>query len=711
MRYAILLLAVSCAASSKETELYDVSSDAPEVFEVAPESVSQIEWTVSEDPLAIHLTMDGRPVASFTAPDGHAFYLFDSETLLPVDLVTPAVAERTGDRTIILLATGDGRRVSIEVRPDKEGAAEISFTVEGKKEHELLGARIAVTPEEGFYGLMERVVPGGQHESWKPGITRGFDLRGLEVEMFVRPTVAVYSPFLVSSSGYGVFVKSDWPGTFDLARYDPSVMDIRYEGPSLLINIIPGPALMDVTARYARIVGTTILPPKWAFGPWRWRDEHMNMDFLYDGTPNPLPFNSMVVEDVLMMEAFGIPCSVYWVDRPWGPGPFGYDDLEWDEIRFPNPKQMIEWLAARNIRFLLWIVDWAVGPKMLAEAEAKGYLTTAEFPSQSGARLIDLTNPDAVTWWQDALGVRLADGLAGFKCDRGEEKEPDGLIVQGTYYDGTSFREGHNANPLWYAKAVYGALERAGLTEWVTIFRAAWTGSQKYTMVWAGDTNSSEWGLRSAIIGMLRSAVMGFPLWGSDTCGYSGTPDREVCMRWLAFSAFSPLMEVGPTWDLAPWAWPEANAEPYDEELIATWILYANVHDSLKDYSYEQAKKAHEDGTMFVRPMIFAYPDREEYKDMFDQYLFGPDILVAPVWQKGMTEREVHIPPGTWVDAWTRKSLTGPKTVVASAKKHQIPVYIRQGAAVDLGDLNQMWEAALVRAHQRPDLSKLAVWP
>jgi len=345
---------------------------------------------------------------------------------------------------------------------------------------------------------------------------------------------------------------------------------------------------------------------------------------------------------------------------------------------------------------------------MLPEAQAKGYLTTAEFPSQPGAGLIDLSNPEAEAWWQDALGVRIADGLAGFKCDRGEEKEPDGLVVTGSYHDGTSFREGRNVNPVWYARAVRGALDRAGAAESVTIFRTAWAGSQRYAMIWAGDTDASEWGLRSAIIGLLRSAAMAFPLWGSDTCGYSGNPTHETCMRWLAFSAFTPLMEVGPTYSFAPWAWPEAGGKPYDESLIAAWILYARLHDDLRDYSYAQARKAHVDGTMFVRPLVFSYPERPEYRDVFDEYLYGPDILVAPVWRNGVTRRDVHVPPGAWLDAWTRVRVTGPQVVSVDTPEHLIPVFVRDGSGIDLGDLPARWEAALETARTPPDLASLA---
>ncbi len=692
----------------------DVPADVQRDVSADVTAPTALGWTIDREAVAVRLTWGETPVASLAGGSGKpAFYLFDTSTGTRTDLVGPAVAATDGDATTLSLSTSDQRAATVRIEPAAEGAVRVTFRVDGRTATERLGADFAVSADEAFYGAMERVVPGDQSGSWAVGLTQGLDLRGLAFDLFVQPSLAAYSPFFVSSAGWGAWIESDWPGGYDFGKADPHAVDLRYEGPALVLRILPGPSPMDVTARYARAVGTTILPPKWAFGPWRWRDVNYNSSTFYDGTTNRTPYNTSLVEDVLMMGAFGIPCAAYWIDRPWGPGSFGYDDLQWDETRVPHAQQMLAWLGTRGTKLLLWIVDWAVGPTMRPEAEAKGYVTTGEMPgSQDGADLLDLTNPDAVAWWQDALGARLKEGVAGFKCDRGEEKEPDGIVVTGTYHDGTSFREGHNGSPRRYAAAVHGAFQRAGIDDAIAFFRAAWVGSQQHAMIWAGDTDASEWGLRSAIIGMQRAAAMHFPFWGSDTCGYLGyQAPREVCMRWLAFSAFSPLMEVGPTSDTGFWArLPDGSVDdwtPYDEPLIAAWILYANLHDSLRDYSYAQAVKSHQDGTMLVRPMAFAFPGHAEYRDLWDQYLYGPDLLVAPVWQPGTTTRDVHVPEGTWRDAWTGQSVTGPTVVTVDVPMQKIPIFVRDGSGLDLGNLDVKWAAALATAHVPPDLGAL----
>ncbi len=700
---ALVLACPACTDKSKnpaadivETKEFDLPRE-----EIVPDP--DPTFLLFEDEFAAEFQFQGQLLTALRAKEGSGLYLCQGSTR--TGLTGGPTVSQEGQTSVLMYETEDGRTAHVKVGPGPEGGATVSFSVAGKTDKERLCADFSVGAGEGFYGLMERVVQGQQEYSWTAGMTEGLNLRGQDVELLIMPTVSVYSPFFVSSAGYGVFVDSDWPGTYRLGTRDDEIVSIEYEGEVLDLKVFPGPTPLEATARYSRAVGTTILPPKWVFGPWRWRDEVFHLPEFYDGTPYGGPYNSMVVEDVLMMKALGIPCTLYWVDRPWGPGPFGYDDLLWDEDRLPDPLDMISWLDGEGLKFMLWVAPWAVG-EMAQEAVDKGYNVDPAFPSSpDGAELLDLTNPDAVSWWQEKLGARIKEGVVGFKLDRGEEKVPFGVMVQGEYDDGRSYREGHNAYPELYAAAVHGAFEKAGAEEFVVMPRSGWVGTSSHAVVWGGDTAPGEWGLRSAMIALLRSSVLNFPIWGSDTCGYHHMSEHEVCARWLQFSAFSPLMEVGPTDNLAPWS---APWEPsYDQELIAVWILYANLHHDLMDYTYEQAKLAHETGMPIVRPMIAAYPDMAEYLDMFEQYLYGPDILVAPIWQEGITEREVHIPEGEWVDAWTGEAVAAGKVAV-DTPIHKIPIFVRAGSGIDLGDLEGRWEEALLSAGEKPDLAVLA---
>ena len=133
------------------------------------------------------------------------------------------------------------------------------------------------------------------------------------------------------------------------------------------MKVYTGADPLAVVRAHAMEAGPPVLPPTWMYSPWRWRDEHTHRETYYDGTRVTGPFNSEVMEDVLMMKAFGIPNAVYWIDRPWGPGALWYDDFEIDGKRLPNFGAMVKWLDAQQMKTMLWIAPFYQG-KMAEEA-------------------------------------------------------------------------------------------------------------------------------------------------------------------------------------------------------------------------------------------------------------------------------------------------------------------------------------------------------
>ncbi|HRS13874.1 MAG TPA: glycoside hydrolase family 31 protein [Candidatus Bipolaricaulis sp.] len=677
-----------------------------------------LDVAIRDTPFAAALSYGGELVVEVGDVSRSALYL--NGWAGRVSLIGPPRVVEDEDETTLTYRTSDGRTARVALRPVEEGAIQVRFSVAGKARWERLGITLRVSEGEGFYGLLERPVQGILHESFPPR-DAGFNLRGQEVWLYVLPTHALYSPFFVSSRGWGLYVESSWPGIYRFGRdgrgrSTPTQVTIEYEGPELVVRLFGGATPLEVVEKYGRTVGTTVLPPEWAFGPWRWRDEVWDLPTFYDGTPNTSPFNSMVVEDLLLMEALGIPCSVYVLDRPWAGGTMGYGDLRFDPERFPNAEAMLAWMKGRGARPILWLGPWVLDA-LRAEAVAQGYHVRKRIPYPPRAALLDFTSRDATAWWQGLLAPLLDLGIAGFKLDRGDEDVPDGLLFSGSYADGTSYREGHNAYPLWFARAAAGALPTPA--DSLLFVRAGWIGTSTYAIAWGGDPASNEWGLRNSVLALQRAAAINFPIWGSDTGGYTGRPSREVLARWLAFSAFCPLMEVGPTANLAPWSFPPDGVSArvdaqgyrftptYDEELVAIWILYARLHDDLRAYTYAQAVAAHERGTPIVRPLVFVHPDRPEYVDLWETYLYGPDLLVRPVWEPGATSVTVHIPPGEWRDLWTGEEWVGPRTVVVEAPLYAIPAYVRVGSDLDHLDLSARWAEAQKRARSRPDLGSL----
>lgn len=567
---------------------------------------------------------------------------------------------------------------------------------------------LKASPDDYFTGIFERVVDGPQNNSWADGIQTAMNLRGQTIEVKLKPTVSAYAPFYISSANYGFFAEGTWPGIIDFCNADPERVTISFEGPQLSFKIYTADSPMDLVRRHALETGPSFMPPEWAFGPWRWRDEHSNKPVYYDGTPEHSPYNTDITEDILMMQAYGIPCTAYWIDRPWATGPNGFDDYEWDTIRFPLPEDMIKWLDGRNIKLMMWIAPFVMG-KMAEYAESHDYsLVSKMHGNNPGQVLIDFTNPDAVKWWgENGPGKLAAMGIRGFKLDRADgEKLTDSVHLK--TFAGTSYRENYNDFPRQYVKAAYDAVQPVAGNDFILYPRSQYTGSARYGAMWAGDTDGKPEGLRSAIIGMQRCAVIGYPLWASDIGGYWGTFLRETTMRWLAFGCFSPIMEVGPTNNRGFWNNP---GDPrYDTELIAAWRFYARLRMKLKDYVVSLAKEARETGTPIVRPLFLAWPEQKEAWVDWQTYMFGPDILVSPVWKKDATEQNVYLPRGeTWIDAWStdRKEYAGGQYVTVSTPLYKIPLFIRKGSGIDPGNLEEAYQESLKVAAMRPDLSKL----
>jgi alpha-D-xyloside xylohydrolase len=636
-----------------------------------------------------------------TAPpklDGLFYEMASGRRALPDDALARATKKRREQ-----IAMPDGRVVTVSVKPGRN-KTEIEFSAKPNQDIVRWGAAIEARADEHFTGLMERVVDGPQQDSWAPNITAAMDLRGQKVDMIVKPTTSVYAPFYISSRGYAVFVRGTWPGRFDFCAADPQRVQIQFEGPSLAMTVYAAAEPVDSVKAHALDAGSPFLPPKWMYGVWRWRDEHTQRPHYYDGTPVTGPFNSEMMEDVLLMKAYGIPLGVYWIDRPWGPGRLGYDDFEIDAQRLPNFEASVKWLNQRGAQMSLWIGPFFQG-RMETEAQSKGWTLAGQRPSQNNYPLCDFTNPDAKKYWQNGVAKLLKMGVAAFKLDRSEEDIPDDGPAK--VFDGRTLREQRNDYPVMYVQAAH-EVAREHRADFVCMPRAAYTGSSRYGVFWGGDIGGTQEGLRAEIIAVQRAAVMGYPNWGSDTCGYSQqTMDTEVCGRWLAFSAFTPIMEVGPTNNRAFWDFHEQPT--YDAELIALWRLYGRLHTRLIDYSFAQGQLAHETGMPIVRPLFLADPEAAAAWSNWWTYLYGPDILVSPIWKKGQRTQDVYLPAREkWRDAWNPDKVhDGGQTIQVNAEPHQIPIFVRVGSKLDLGDLNREWSEARDAAATRPDLKAL----
>jgi alpha-D-xyloside xylohydrolase len=573
-----------------------------------------------------------------------------------------------------------------------------------------MGDRFRAPRRERIYGLTERLrdspplAPGVVDtpvDDIHPPEVGSLDRRGESVEMRILPTFSIYAPFYQSSRGYGLAVAGTTFGRFDVAKTDPRVVAFRFEAGTtpdsrrLVFRIFVGPEHATILDEYTNLVGRPFVPPAWAFLHWRWRDTlTAGATALLDGTP----VNADVADDVSMYDALGIPPGVYHLDRPVLVGNYGFAAWTWDEARLPNPAAMLASLRSRGYHLMTWSALWMCGASAGENGfdaqqlgyDAPGPAATPNCADIGGTSFImDPTDPAAQAWWRDRVAAFLATwGIQGIKLDRGEEHIPS--EATDVWADGRTGREVRNDYPSLQAKIHHDALAQVYPDgDFVLFSRPAYTGTAQWSVFWGGDIPGSETfgsgpgtdlGLRSAIVSQQRAAFLGVPIWGSDTGGYYQFKDREVFARWLEFSAFSGIMEIGGTGTHAPWNMPTTPA--YDQEMIDVYRRYTQLRATLQPYVVAAAADAAV-GMPIVRPMPFLDRKDPALGDLWDQYLFGPDLMVAPVWKVGQRSRDVYFPKGTWRSYWDpTRTWRGPGRATFDVPLDTILVFERDGAAV-----------------------------
>jgi alpha-glucosidase (family GH31 glycosyl hydrolase) len=675
-----------------------------------------IGFTACSNPQKLMFLNNGESYTTFEIENryGNDILITSADTLGSVGFITegkinwlkgtPEI-KKNSENEYTYIWKGDYGRVILDT---KESDKEILFNFKLADENVKPSAWIINTkaePEEYFTGIFERVVDGPQEKSWAKGIKEGLNLRGQRIDVKLKPTISAYAPFYISSGNYALFVKGTWPGVIDFCKEYEDIVQISFEGPQFSFSLMMDESPAELVKRHALETGPSFAPPKWAFGPWRWRDEHFNNDKYYDGTKVNSPYNSQITEEILLMAAYDIPCTAYWIDRPWGPGVRGFDDYEIDYNRLPNFEKMIKWLDSKNIKTMLWIGPFVMG-KMADTAAARGYELESNIWRNARQALIDFTNEEACKWWGENGPAKLAKiGVKGFKLDRADgEKLLDSLNLFTSI--GTSYRENYNDYPRQYVKATFDAVRPILGNDFILFPRAQYTGSARYGGMWAGDTGNPPEGLRSVIIGAQRCAVMGYPIWGSDAGGYPKNINRETTKRWLGFACFSPLMEVGPTNNRVFW---DMNYEPsFDHELLAVWRFYTKLRMHLVDYIYDHAKIASETGMPIIRPLFLEYPEQKESWKDWTTYKFGNDILVSVVWEEGKTKKKIYLPKGEiWIDQWDNKEYEGGQYIEVETPDYKTPFFVRKGSQLQLPDLNELYKESVERTKIKFDLTEL----
>lgn len=490
------------------------------------------------------------------------------------------------------------------------------------------------------------------------------------------PAARLLFPVFWSLRGYGVVFDSPWPAEIDFRAVRPGQggpWHYRADGGSLAFYFLAGDGLPDLLDRYTRLTGRPALPPLWALG-------YLQSRYGYR--------NRAEVEAVAReMRERQIPCDglildLYWFRR--------MGELDWDEEAFPDPLGMLRDLHRAGFRVVVIEEPYVlVGTRVFEEGRARGFLVRRPeadggdpytFPFWAGgdAALVDFSHPEARRWWA-AEHERLARmGIDGWWTDLNEPEQhyPDMI------HHGGPAAAVHNLQALRMIEAVYRGQKAAFPERRVFVMsRSGWMGMQRYgAAVWSGDVDTTWEALRAQPALGLGMGLVGVPYWNSDVGGFlehRGQVDPELYLRWLEFAAFTPLLRPHAAFQpREPWAFgPEA-------ERLAREVI--RLRYRLLPYLYTCAWEAHRTGLPLMRPLVLAHPDDERVRDLRDQFYVGPDLLVAPVLEKGARRRRVYLPGGEWYEWHTARLRQGGRHRLARAPLGQPPVFVRAGAILPL---------------------------
>ena len=489
-------------------------------------------------------------------------------------------------------------------------------------------------------------------------------------------------PFFMSTTGYGLWVDTTADATFDMNATSNSDIIITVAADRLRLVLFTGPKFPQILDAFTNLAGRTILPPYWAFAPWKSRDYHQNQ--------------AQVAEDVDRTRALGLPCSVILIDSPWAEA---YNNYKFNGKQFDDAPAMVKHIHEEGYKLVLWHTSWinsisnppheaGFEGKIPAlsdnykEAAENGYFVKAADGSPYVGRwwkglgsLIDFTNPAAKKWWQDQVRLAITAGADGFKDDDAEGS----FLGDVKFHDGTDQRVMRNRYAVLYNNAMEELVQKDLHGNGVLFVRSATVGDHNLGMLWGGDNEASfspENGLPTVVTAGLGAGLSGMSLWVSDLGAYEKAPDTpnpNLFMRWTEYSAFSPAMEVISESNLGPW--------DYGAQALSVFRKYAVLHMSLFPYRYAAAQESVRNGMPIMRALVLNYQDDNRARLAKDEYLFGPDFLVAPVVDEN-TQRPVYIPAGEWVNYWTGAQVSGNKIVISDAPIETIPVYARAGAVI-----------------------------
>ena len=491
------------------------------------------------------------------------------------------------------------------------------------------------------------------------------DANGVQTERMYKPI-----PFFLSSRGYGMFVHTSAPATFDMgASYSGSNALLLGDDELDLFVFLGTPK--EVLDEYTTLTGKAAMPPLWSFGFWMSRITYFSED--------------EVRAVAAKLRESRVPADVIHIDTGW----FENDwrcDYQFSKTRFRDPAKMIADLRRDGFHVSLWQLPYFVPnntlfpeilEKGLAVLDGKGGLPYED-------AVLDFSNPAAVVWYQEKIAGLLRLGVGAIKVDFGEAAPLNGVYASGR----TGFYE-HNLYPLRYNRAV-AEITKQVTGESIMWARSAWAGSQRYPLHWGGDAGNLDNAMLCTLRGGLSLGLSGFSFWSHDIGGFTAKTPEELYRRWLPFGMLTSHSRAHGTPPKEPWEYGQSFTEAFRRA--------AEMKYRLMPYVYAQAKDSSDRGLPMLRALFVEYPEDPGSWTVEDEYLFGSDILVAPLFEAGTSGRAVYLPPGGWIDYQTGREYSGGWQRIEAGDIPAV-ILVRDGSAIP--------HAALAQSTARIDWTRL----
>ncbi len=551
--------------------------------------------------------------------------------------------------------------------------------------------------EELFYGLGEKT--GNLQKS-----RNQYTLWNSDIPAYTNKTDAIYQsiPFFIGvkdHKAYGIFFDNTHKSYFNFGASNDRFYWFGAEQGEMDYYFIAGPEMKKVITFYTLLTGRMEMPPKWALGyqqsKWSYYPE------------------AKVKSIASTFRERDIPCDVIYLDIHYMNE---YRVFTWDEERFPNSGKMIEDLKKDGFK-VITIVDPGV------KADTNGYAPAIEglrnnlfaiYPDgtpyqgevwPSWSYFPDFTKEETRTWWGEKNADLLKEGIAGIWNDMNEPAVwgasfPD--IVQ--FSDngfGASHKKIHNVYALEMAKATFDGIKIDNNRPFI-LTRAGFSGIQRYAAVWTGDNIASEEHLQLACTMPLSMGLSGLSFVGSDVGGFMEEPSANLYSRWIQMGALSPFFRGHSTInvkDKEPWAFGD-----YIENIARDAI---KLRYKLMPYIYNEFQNSTKTGLPVMKPMFLEYQnDKECYShDAQYQYMFGENLLVAPVVKENTDFKKLYLPKGKWIDYWSNKIYNGEEWIIVDAPVYKIPLFIKEGGIIpSIESQNYIGEKAI-------DLMEFKIFP